>query len=227
LRRLLIGLLLTVVARGADELQVTVYDVAKVPHETREEAFEVLRWVFRRAGIRLRVTAGDLKAEEASIFNYARPKPGVSDVEARCAARQDIALQVIDGQPRGLRPTVLGMAQPWARDGLNVKVFDARIDVEARKDHLDHATVLGYAMAHEIGHVLLRNNIHSAGGLMASLWRNLEVQRMGSRLLTFARQESSAMRSNLRSCSSPDREQKSDRHSDCSPANGGCPGRSR
>ena len=67
-------------------------------------------------------------------------------------------------------------------------------------------TVLPYAMAHEIGHVLLRNLSHSRWGIMSSAWTKYEYERMAHGALVFSDDETKTMSANLLApvCDKPD-----------------------
>jgi hypothetical protein len=47
----------------------------------------------------------------------------------------------------------------------------------ARELEIDHNKLLGRAIAHEIGHLLLATNTHAPSGLMRELWSHDELQR--------------------------------------------------
>lgn len=69
----------------------------------------------------------------------------------------------------------LGFAEPGT--SLAVVMYD-RIEKFARKYHVGRQLVLGYSMAHELGHLLLPRNSHSITGLMrASLNMDLAAAR--------------------------------------------------
>jgi hypothetical protein len=55
------------------------------------------------------------------------------------------------------------------------------------------ATVLGFAVAHEIGHLLLGNNAHGAAGVMRAVWSRGELQRNDPADWLFTTGESLAM----------------------------------
>src|SRR5262249_45448292 len=57
----------------------------------------------------------------------------------------------------------------------------------------DAETLLGFAMAHEIGHLLLGTNDHGTAGLMRAVWSPIELQRNDPADWLFTRAESTAM----------------------------------
>ena len=57
----------------------------------------------------------------------------------------------------------------------------------------DGATVLGYAIAHEVGHLLLGTNHHGSAGLMRAVWPRSDLQRNDPADWLFTAGESLAM----------------------------------
>jgi len=56
-------------------------------------------------------------------------------------------------------------------------VYVDRVDSVARGIGIDARRLLGLAMSHEIGHVLLNSNTHAASGLMRAEWSLNELRR--------------------------------------------------
>jgi hypothetical protein len=67
--------------------------------------------------------------------------------------------------------------------------------------------VLSYAMAHEIGHVLLKSGSHGQSGIMTNVWTEHEYEQMVPGALAFADDEARKMSANLfiPPCDKPDR----------------------
>jgi hypothetical protein len=63
------------------------------------------------------------------------------------------------------RPMVMGIAVPGGRIA---KIMYERVEGMAQAANTDLATVLGHIIAHEIGHLLLSQDAHSSGGIMAA-----------------------------------------------------------
>jgi hypothetical protein len=59
--------------------------------------------------------------------------------------------------------------------GTVATVFTDRVTQLAKSARLDVATVLGRAMAHEIGHLILGSNEHSAAGIMRDTWTAQQI----------------------------------------------------
>jgi hypothetical protein len=180
---------------NAEQLRVTVYDKAKVLDQVGEAVVFSLRRIFRQSGIDIEWVTGVPGAPEASMMIYEPFRTG-HVLELGCRARRDIALDILPAIP-GVEKQVLGMAQPLSRMGLNVRIFDNHIREAAARENRSYATILSHAMAHEIGHVLLRSNIHTGRGLMSDVWTRREYDWMGKEALFFTAGDSRKMRATL------------------------------
>jgi len=183
-------------ALRGEQLRITMYDKVKVSDHVIETVVLILRRIFRQSGIEIEWVAGVPGASEASLMIYEPLRKG-HELELACRARRDIALDILPAAPPGVNKQVLGMAQPLSRTGLNVRIFDDHIREAAARENRTYAIVLSHAMAHEIGHVLLRSNIHTARGLMSDVWTGREYDWMGKEFLFFTAADSSKMRATL------------------------------
>jgi len=68
-------------------------------------------------------------------------------------------------------------------------VFYPRVATGARRDGLPLSAMLGYVMAHEIGHLLLPLNAHSRKGVMRGVWDAEQIRRARLGELTFTQEE--------------------------------------
>jgi hypothetical protein len=77
-------------------------------------------------------------------------------------------------------------------------VFVDRAESVARVAGTDARRVLGLAMAHEIGHVLLNSNTHSETGLMRADWSRSELRRNDGAAWNFLESEAAVVRTAAR-----------------------------
>ena len=82
-------------------------------------------------------------------------------------------------------------------EGALATVFTDRIDALAKDAAVDHSALLGRAIAHEIGHLLLGTNSHSEVGLMRARWSVSELKLGFPRDWVFSRDEATRMRDRL------------------------------
>lgn len=77
-------------------------------------------------------------------------------------------------------------------------VFVNRATEQAAVSELSVSRMLGHAIAHEIGHLLLGYNSHSPGGIMASPWSRQDLSRISKGNLRFTQQEVARIRAQVR-----------------------------
>jgi hypothetical protein len=85
-----------------------------------------------------------------------------------------------------------------ARAGTLATIYADRVAWLAGEAAVDMPTLVGLAIAHEIGHLLLGTNAHSATGLMRAIWARAELERNVADDWRFGRSEAARMRSSVR-----------------------------
>ena len=78
-------------------------------------------------------------------------------------------------------------------------VYADRVDLTAQSAGVDTAELLGRAMAHEIGHLLLGTNQHASRGLMRASWSSADLQRTRPTEWLFGDEEGDVMRRGIAS----------------------------
>ena len=76
-------------------------------------------------------------------------------------------------------------------------VFYNRVNELANKHIATHAQILGHAMAHEMGHLLLGPAFHDGLGIMREPWTAKELEHLATGTLLFSNQESILMQCEL------------------------------
>lgn len=183
---------------ASDELRITVYDEAHLPREVLLDAMDRLRLILRQAKIASHLVLGDPAAPEASLFMYVSVPSEGEKPQIGGGARRNIALKIVGTSPGSLAHEVLGMSSPLAPFGLNVRIFNDHIREVALQHDLSDTIVLSYAMAHEIGHVLLRSGSHGPQGIMSRIWTKREYDQMDRGILLFSDDEATMVSANLR-----------------------------
>jgi len=160
-------------AASAPELSLTVrvYDFVQVPDREWKEAAKMVTLTFQDAGIDLA---------------WMRCSP-------TCASESgagDLELRIVSRAPRETAAGVIGLAllRPEGNCGTIAYLFFNRVEALAWEMAqttgpgtwgiftgpswvgLWKSLALGVAMAHELGHLLLGANSHSAGGIMNKAW---------------------------------------------------------
>jgi hypothetical protein len=86
-------------------------------------------------------------------------------------------------------------------DGVYCDVFYPSVETLHRDSDASPSRVLGHVMAHEIGHLILGTNAHSALGIMRPHWQGEELRRIGMGTLLFTPQQMRHMQARLVSIS--------------------------
>ena len=98
-------------------------------------------------------------------------------------------------RPTPPRPRMMGNALGDSHDtGGTAFVYRDRVLDVARSRNLEVARVLAYAMAHEIGHLLLPYPSHAATGIMHADWNGADFEQMRTGSLRFTPAQANAIR---------------------------------
>lgn len=159
---------LTFASLGARELPATAfpaivvrtYDAAAIPTESQQTAFLVATAILDRAGIRVSWIRCD--AEVVQMAECKTPL-GVYELAVRFITLRERSLTT--SRPLGEAHVDVGK-----RAGILGTVYANRVRWFADASGVDFSTVLGRAMAHEIGHLVTGTTTHGTSGLMRAVW---------------------------------------------------------
>ena len=114
----------------------------------------------------------------------------------------ELAIRILRARvpPRydGTLPLGDALIDTHARGGVLATVYIDRIEWLAHDTGIDGRTLLGRAIAHELGHLLLATTTHGPVGLMRAYWSREEVRRGQPRDWSFAPSELAAAPSRRR-----------------------------
>jgi hypothetical protein len=146
------------------------------------------------AGVRPGVLA-TMKTETSSIFRAAGVElewvdcafAGKPVRNAECAiplGPTRFMLRLVPGVNKTM-PGVAGLA--FVKDGAGVLVclYPERTRELARDSGWDSGDLLGHTAAHELGHLVLRSEAHTEGGLMRARWEAQDLRRLSHAGLIF------------------------------------------
>jgi hypothetical protein len=174
------------------EIRVRIYNYAKVPKTTLSSAIEEARRIFQKANVEtdwvICPTAGVPQNPNSTCDNEKHWGPAVINLRIlpeSMAARLDGRWEYIG--------FALSTATPGA--GSDAWVFHGRVEELAASRIVDRKLILGAAMAHEIGHLLLGLGSHSPGGIMRARWHREEMELEGQGYLLFTSRQSDQIRS--------------------------------
>ena len=144
---------------------VRVYDSGTVSPHVKAQSLDVARQVL---GHVVRVSWKDCS---------------ISQRNAACdaPAGSDFIVRLVQSSPPHHRRRELPLGDTFVDTGTHqavlATVYVDRVENVSAAAQFDTARLLGYAIAHEVGHLLLASTAHSASGLMRPVWREDELGR--------------------------------------------------
>jgi len=172
---------------------VRTYNYAAVPTDQFAAAKTEAELIFRRASI---------------AIDWIECRVPGSALGAACTepllARRDLMLRLTERIPaNGSRIVALGesMLDRELRDGVLMTIDLLPLRAVAARTSAAITTLLGRAIAHEIGHLLLRSADHPPMGLMRALWTTDELRGVKPAHWEFSSREAALMRQTLRKVS--------------------------
>ena len=198
---LLLGLfgLMPSAASAAPQAQITirVHDYAGVSDATLLSAEKIAVQVFAQAGV------------QASFINHSAGEPVTPEVSAE-EAQQTLQLShfQLSIYPRDRAETfhlpdgVMGFAPGKGADRQLVYIFmnqvqatfDRQVDRPRARLYASLPQILGYAMAHELGHLILNMPSHSSLGIMRGTWNSNDLRDLGQGYLLFTPDQAQVLR---------------------------------
>jgi hypothetical protein len=172
-----------------ETLHIRLYDRVQIPKETVQWAVVESSRMFRTAEIELEWERPSVESSEDSGLDMSSPAAPRTHPE-----RQYFVIRILPTAPANIFPGALGFALPFAEVGAHVTIFYDRVAATALSWDVSPYVVLGCAMAHEIGHVLLRSSDHSSVGLMQAHWNRATWHLASEGLLAFLPEQKSRMR---------------------------------
>ena len=178
-------------AATESELPVVVrtFNYAHVPAEQLASARSTATTILARAGISLHwIDCWVPKSESGAACTEPLGERG--DLLLRLV---DIASQTSGGV------VALGTSMLDVEQGAGVLMTVDAVPIRAiaEKTPTDVSTLMGRAIAHEIGHLLLGSSRHATGGLMRALWSHEELKGLKPAYWQFTADEAAKMRHSL------------------------------
>ena len=170
---------------------IRTYDSADLPLAHLEAAVATATRILKASGLEIAWHA----CEVAFVRNTAHP----------CAAplrANEIAVRIVrlttDAAYRGELPLGYSLVDTATRSGSLATIYIDRVAWLSESAGVERHLVLGRALAHEVGHLLLGTNAHSPKGLMRAVWSCEALQRNIRRDWLFAPSDARAMRQAVR-----------------------------
>jgi hypothetical protein len=174
-------------------VSIRTYNYAAVSKDQLEAAKLEAEHIFRHAGIAIDWIECRVPG---SVLGAACTQPVL--------AGRDLLLRLTERIPaNGSRIVALGesMLDREQRDGVLMTIDLLPVRAVAARTSAAMPSLLGRAIAHEIGHLLLRSAEHPRMGLMRGLWTTDELRGMRPAHWEFSSREAELMRQTLRQLS--------------------------
>ena len=168
-------------------LTISVYNGAEVPVEVLSRAEEQAQRIFQHAGI------------EVKWLNCNMPavSEGASQACREAVFPEHLHLRIVRAS-QGLKAEAMGISfQAEDGRGCYADLFYEPMKLLHKSDGTEIPSLLGHVAAHEIGHLLLGTNSHSAAGIMHAHWTAEELASAKSGGLVFSENESRRMKAKL------------------------------
>jgi hypothetical protein len=182
-------------ARRNETLDITlrVYNYAHLTPALLSRSEGVASSIFGAAGLTIRWVDCPISAGEMDQYPKCHKVPGPSDFVLRFLPQAMAETSNSSGD-------VLGSARacPPGGRGCSAYVYPSRLAGLAVGGLWEYQ-VLGHVIAHEVGHLLLGANSHSATGIMRAFWQPEDFRRMATGYLLFNPEERDRMQTELQS----------------------------
>jgi hypothetical protein len=178
--------------KTAVEAKVIVYDYADVAPEVLAKAEKRIEAIFQELHVRVVwVDHTDFKKRFQDRSDAEKEQEELDSI--------DVTLRILLHSRVALKNSALGEALPCriGKDACIANVFMNRVVEQTDVEKIGVDQVLGHAMAHEIGHILLGSNSHSSSGLMKSKWGPEDMKRAAKGDLLFTPEQAQTIRKNL------------------------------
>jgi hypothetical protein len=173
---------------------VEMYDGAHTGAKTLSQAEGLASEIFAHAGIEVQWSSRFVSDPRALLNDFS------AEFGQLCTQPLDSAtlrVEILSHAPRGFSPQALGYALPCARSGMHVTIYADRVETVSSATLAMFYRVLGHALAHEIGHALLRSRGHDDTGLMKGVWAKSDWLRAAVSIVSFTPGQSGMMRQQL------------------------------
>ncbi len=158
--------------------------------------------VYRKAGVETRWADIALTAENGQLNSAGNQAFTLADFQLSIFPDEM-------ADRSGLPNNVMGLAPGAGPDRGIVYVFDSRVrtifrgtlSAYTRGDadrRVSMGQILGHAIAHEVGHLLLNQQVHSPHGIMRGEWGLTDFRDINCGLLRFTPQQAEVLRTDVR-----------------------------
>jgi hypothetical protein len=164
-------------------LTVSVFNDAAAPASVMSQAQERATLILRRAGI-------TLVWLDCGTPGNAPPNSGCSDL----SYPQHLSVRLVSHPGRLSKDTFGQTFQNASGEGNYALVFFNALVSSKKVEIVKTRDLLGHIIAHELGHLLLGSDSHSATGLMSAVWQAKELRQASQGNLFFTNDQQDRIR---------------------------------
>jgi hypothetical protein len=150
-------------------LQIRVFNSARVSRRDLSRAEREVTRIFAEADIEVLWGEGAFDNSASLITDFSASNTLATGCKVASHAH-DVSIRLLPHAPYGVAPGTLGFSLPCAAFGIDSTIFVDNCEGVTNQGSASFSKVLAYAIAHELGHVLLRSSEHSQTGLMRARW---------------------------------------------------------
>jgi hypothetical protein len=181
-------------------ITIHMRNYARVAPKTLAEAEEVATGIFREAGIDARWTEADVTAVNDQENLAGHVTYSLADIQLSILPREM-------SDRLGLSNKVMGVVP--GTDAQIAYVFDGKVGTLSQEvlraymtgridRRVSESQILGHAIAHELAHLLLNLQGHSANGIMRGEWSLTDMRNAADGMLLFTPQQAEVLRADAR-----------------------------
>ena len=163
---------------GAGALQIQVYDYANIEQVALDRLLSSTHEILATAGIPVQVSL--CRGQGAVSCESAEPQT------------QPLVVRIVPGYAKtssNARREPLGQSYAGHDGGSVASIFLAPAREQAAAVNVPWLTVLSYAAAHEIGHLLLGDQAHTSRGVMKAHWDRADYMAMSQNQCHFTNEQ--------------------------------------
>jgi hypothetical protein len=170
---------------------VLVYNYAAVSPSTMSRAREKVNRLYRETGVEIEWLdpLADARYRINPTSNPSQPFTVQILIRSRRPSRGP-----------SMPESVMGEALPTDENGGTLSVFYDQMLRVARRYNQPLADILGLAVAHEMGHLLLPAHAHSNTGIMRAEWGAVDIRRGVDGSLAFTSDQAALIRAKVDGC---------------------------
>jgi hypothetical protein len=177
------------------EVTVRVYDATGASADARRASLEIAASIVSAASVELiwRNCNGPAGKAGTPVFDRVHENPCDRPLAPGELAVRIVRSGTVDEQSREL-PLGDALLNTGTGGGVLATIYLDRIEWMAAQTGVDSGSLLGRAIAHELGHLLMATSTHAANGLMRPIWSQSEIRRRRSKDWTFRPTEIAAIK---------------------------------